>query len=216
MIEDLNYIDPTFMKQKYTPFRAWKWYCFLFEFTLMSEIIITIFFWTVLNNPGLYIGDYLHDLVLRTDHIVPLSLLFIDYCFNTVPFCFRHLSIVYIIGAIYLSINCIASLSRGNPIYPPLDWTKPIGYICLGGFVVGFALVFTILKFITDFKLIKNGYGAIVNSQKDRLHLRKTTDLGALAKEKDAFGVYNHYQPSRLQSVNVPTAMDRNNPFMAA
>lgn len=26
MIEDLNYIDDDFVRRRYTPFRAWKWY----------------------------------------------------------------------------------------------------------------------------------------------------------------------------------------------
>jgi len=57
MIEDLNYIDPEFMKKKYTPFRAWKWYCFLFQFTFVTEIVITVYFWTLLNKPSLYRDD---------------------------------------------------------------------------------------------------------------------------------------------------------------
>lgn len=30
MVEDLNYIDDEYLKLKYTPFRAWKWYALLF------------------------------------------------------------------------------------------------------------------------------------------------------------------------------------------
>lgn len=30
MVEDLNYIDNDYLRKKYTPFRAWKWYVLLF------------------------------------------------------------------------------------------------------------------------------------------------------------------------------------------
>jgi hypothetical protein len=51
MIEDLNYIDNNYLRRKYTPFRAWKWYSFLFQLTYTSEVLITVYFWAVLYNP---------------------------------------------------------------------------------------------------------------------------------------------------------------------
>lgn len=68
-----------------------------------------------------------------------------------------------------------------------------------------FNLLFVILKYINDYKLRRNGYSAFVNSLKDELHIRKVTNIESLAKEKDAFGLYNHYKPSRFHSVNVNT-----------
>ena len=56
MVEDLNYQDKDFLHHKYTPFRAWKWYCVLFELTFVVEFLITIFFWAALNNKDLYEG----------------------------------------------------------------------------------------------------------------------------------------------------------------
>jgi len=50
-IEDFNYQDLNFHHLKYTPFRTWKWYIFLFEASLIFESIISIFFWTALY-PG--------------------------------------------------------------------------------------------------------------------------------------------------------------------
>jgi len=150
------------------------------------------------------------------DHVIPFFCLFVDYCFNGVPFCYRHLPFVMLMGIFYLLVNLIATKVRGDPVYPQMDWKTPIGFAYIFGAGLANVLLFIIVKLITDFKLIRNGHGAIVGSQKDRLYVRKTTNINALAKEKDAFGVYNHYQPSRLQSVQVPTAMGRNNSFMAS
>ena len=97
-----------------------------------------------------------------------------------------------------------------------MDWQSLSGFMYALGCSVAIIIIFVLMKIITDYKLVHNGHGAIVNSQKDRLYVRKHTNIHALAKEKDAFGVYNHYQPSRLQSVNVPSAMNRHNSFMAS
>ena len=132
------------------------------------------------------------------DHIIPITLLLADYCFNAVPFCYRHVPFISLIGIIYLIINFTATKVEGKPVYPPMDWKTLSGFIYVLGCMVAILFTFVIMKIITDFKLVRNGHGAIVISQKDRFYVRKHTNINALAKEKDAFGVYNHYQPSRL------------------
>lgn len=93
-IEDFNYQDLNFHHTKYTPFRAWKWYIFLFEASIIFELIITIFFWSVLykdvsekweKDPSSY--SEWHKWSTRLDHSAPLGLLVFDYMFNAVPIC---------------------------------------------------------------------------------------------------------------------------------
>lgn len=89
-IEDFNYQDLNFHHYKYTPFRAWKWYIFLFETSLIFELIISIFFWIALY-PGekeKWSKDATTDLSkLSTvlDHSIPLGILLLELTFNATP-----------------------------------------------------------------------------------------------------------------------------------
>ena len=91
-IEDFNYQDLNFHHYKYTPFRTWKWYIFLFEASIVFETIISIFFWTILfpnvqkvwNDPKIDTSD-LSKLSTVLDHSAPLALLLFDFSYNAVP-----------------------------------------------------------------------------------------------------------------------------------
>lgn len=45
-IEDLNYIDEEFIRKRYTPFRAWKWYAISFQCAILLEALSFIFYWS--------------------------------------------------------------------------------------------------------------------------------------------------------------------------
>ena len=48
MVEDLSYITDEYLRKKYTPFRAWKFYIMLFQTIMVSELIVVGMFWTML------------------------------------------------------------------------------------------------------------------------------------------------------------------------
>jgi hypothetical protein len=141
---------------------------------------------------------------LLGDHIIPFTLLTLDYIFNVVPFCWRHFPFVLFFGFVYLVVNFIYTKETGHPPYPALDWETTSGWLWVLGFAAIFVVTFLLLKLLTDCKLVKNGFSTCVNSMKDELHIRKHTNIEEVAHQKDAFGLYNHYEPSRFQSINLP------------
>lgn len=137
------------------------------------------------------------------DHSIPIFVLLADFVFNVVPFCWRHFFVIILYFLVYLVVNILGTLSRGKPIYAPLNWFSTQSFIFAGGITVGVILIFAIVKFIQDIKLVHNGYSAIIGTMKDPNHLRKHTNIEQIAQQKDVFGLYNHYKPSRFNSVQI-------------
>jgi len=149
-IEDLNYQDRDFLRNKYSPFRAWKWYTFLFQLTLQMELIIVPFFWILLNNPSVYKpGNLAFNIQQGGDHSFLFLLLVIDYFSNCVPFCGRHFIMVNFISLIYLIINFTVSKLEGYPIYGPLDWNSVIGFILPAILLIAAGLIFCLMKYVS-------------------------------------------------------------------
>lgn len=84
----LEEYDPIFTVKKYTIFRAWKWFAILYELSLITEIVITVYFWAVIF--ALFIVQTVPTDTLEpeektayaADHILPLFILLVDYMMN--------------------------------------------------------------------------------------------------------------------------------------
>ena len=138
-------------------FRAWKFYALLFEIAMCYEILISIFFWTMLY-PGLikdnaFSDSPWHFRQVCSDHCIPLILLTIDYMFNLVPFCYRHCSVGATIAMGYLVFNLVYTKVTGEPIYPPLGWKSVMDWLMPVFLFIGMVVIFLILKFLTDLKM---------------------------------------------------------------
>lgn len=151
-VEDYNYQDQNFLKQKYSPLRAWKWFIFLYQLAFVYEIVITAFFWCVLFKGGER-RNLVHFITAIGAHSVPLAVLLLEYSYNTVPFCPRHAIFIFGIAVVYLGINYLVTVKTGTPVYPPMDWKSTMGIICPIGLLVGAILIFLMLYFVTKKKL---------------------------------------------------------------
>lgn len=47
-IEEPIYGREETVGEKYNPFRCWKWYCYFYEMTFISEMTVSLFFWLLL------------------------------------------------------------------------------------------------------------------------------------------------------------------------
>ena len=192
-IEDFNYQDLDFHHRKYTPFRAWKWYIFLYETALVYELIIAPFFWFVLY-PGLPDVEGILFLSLVCDHSVPLAVLLVDYMFNQVPFAQRHLIPMLIMAAVYLVINYLCTKSSGVPVYPPMDWQTPFGIALPFLLALGALVIFYVFYFLTILKLYLSGYIDMVRVVQGYQIVAETNE--------DVFGQNAHFAASEPDNKN--------------
>ena len=153
--------------QRYTPFALWKWYILLYQYILVSEVIITIVFWTALwgymSQTPEHKGHPVAMLNLITDHSAPLFVMLLDFfTVSTVPFCRRHLIGIMALLFCYLMTNLSFQLATGEPVYGPLSWTTLGGII--GIFVCLFAavLIFFLLMILTKWKFKKLGHDQMI------------------------------------------------------
>lgn len=137
----------------------------------------------------------------------------VDFACNVVPFCWRHLFPVNFIGFLYYLTNFIVHLETGKEVTKHFDWSSVMGWVYIVVSWVVYNLFFICVKFISDYKLNRNGYSTFVNSIRDEFHIRKTTDVEGLARSKDAFGLYNHYKPGRFHSVDADANINPVNPY---
>ena len=88
--EHQTYQDDNFVKRKYRCCRPWKLFTFLYESTLIMEIIVTSFYWTVLYEGNCrdkidnsMTGDFNFACFCAvTDHTFPMFALLVDYTYN--------------------------------------------------------------------------------------------------------------------------------------
>lgn len=96
---------------------------------------------------------------LVMDHSMPLFCLTIDYVLlSTVPFCNRHCIALVPLILCYLSINFYYQCMTGGPVYPIMNWVKPMGIVLVCGSIVLLFILFFAMKYITKYKLCKLGH----------------------------------------------------------
>jgi len=128
----------------YSPWLLWKWSIFFYCASFTYEIIITLFFWSVLF-PGIKHPDAFTFI----DHISPIVILLVDYSMNRIPFSIRLLPLSMILLLVYGIVNMAWTLSTGNPVYPPINfksgmtavWILLLALLEVGGFYL--------MKFVT-------------------------------------------------------------------
>jgi hypothetical protein len=136
----------------HSPWILWKWGIFFYETSLTFEIIITLFFWTVL-----FAAVKHSSIKLFLDHITPIVILVIDYAMNRIPFNLRHMPISAALMLIYGIVNFVKTLVTGVPVYPPLNFKDVMSYVwsvlLLGLEFIGYIAMF----YFTRWKLKKIG-----------------------------------------------------------
>lgn len=175
MVEELNYIDQEYIERKYSVFRAWKWYTVLFQLSLTWQVINALCFWTfVFSLELLHSLEIQHQIYYISNYTIPLILVLIDFSCNVVPFGWRHLPSVNLVGIIYLIINFLVHLLTGRVVTEHFDWSTREGFMFIGGSIIVYNLIFVLVKFLSDVKLRRNGYSNMVNSLRDEFHIKKT------------------------------------------
>ena len=144
---------------KYNPFKAWKWYTFMFQLAFLLEWIISPMYWLLLNNKDSYRpDDMFYNILKGGDHVLPLLLLLVDFSMNTIPFCNRHYLLVCVVLLVYMMFNYLVTFIRNKPVYSILDWNSVIGWSLPPASFVYMTFVFGVVKWISNKKLKKNGY----------------------------------------------------------
>ena len=101
--------------RKYHFCNLWKWYTYFYQITFITNIIITIIFWTLLwklmYNKGPFTTP-LKNASLVCDHAVPMFCLTVDYILiNSMTFAGRHFLIQLPLLLFYAVCNIRVSLN---------------------------------------------------------------------------------------------------------
>ena len=111
----------------------YKWTSVSFEWAILCETSLTTLFWgylygvlTPTHEMSWYqIFDKLHyDVILDKEnwnHWIPFVLLLIEFCFNNIPFPWRHLPIFMLINSSYILVHLCYCEIKKTQIYPGLD-----------------------------------------------------------------------------------------------
>ena len=122
------------------PFALWKFAVVLFEITFSIEVLIPIFYWTVL-----YPGEKLNDRQFLESvcvHAITPGLIYIDLIFNKIKFYKRHWIILALFMSLYGLVNFLVTKTSGKPVYKVLTWEDFSTFLYLL-----LALVITVLGF---------------------------------------------------------------------
>ena len=101
-------------KNRYSPWRLWKFYIVLFEIAVSAELLITIYFWGVLYKQTDIAGieDKLLKYTMMIIHSVPLFCLVIDDIFiNSLGIVLKHYSAILAVTIAYLIVNMTVALT---------------------------------------------------------------------------------------------------------
>ena len=126
----------------------WKWWVVLYEISFIQNIVVTIFFWGLLSEVLILEPRWWIRFSYEINHSMPLICIFIDHIYNRMPIIGRHMWILLIYSLIYLFVNFIATKSRGKPLYKPITWNSPKGFI-----VPFVTLIFGVILFLSCKKI---------------------------------------------------------------
>jgi len=96
----------------------------------------------------------------------------------------------------------------GDVIYDPIDWQSVLGWSIPPMIAVGMVLTFWLLKTISDRKILKNGGSLFLFAIKGE-DIRRLTNPDLLAKERNIFGVENHFVARRKSEAVVQNGPER-------
>ena len=117
---------------------------FLFTFTLVASLIVVPIYWSVIHDKALrhFEGNTCRTNNLYFVHIFPLISLLLNWFVTDIRLYKEQWKTFIPVWVIYSTINCIATVQRGVPLYWFLDWKdlkSPL--ICLTVMIV-FSAVF--------------------------------------------------------------------------
>ena len=135
----------------YSPWMSEKWAIFFSQLALTFEGVIVIFYWCILFPLHGHVGysqwEVIQDYI---NHAVPVTVLFLDFVMNVVPFHFRHLPFFLGIMIIYgFGVNMTVTLVSGTPVYTPLTWKTPMSWAYVGGLLTLAVISFSTWYFIS-------------------------------------------------------------------
>ena len=154
----------------------WKFTLILFEISIVSEIVVTIIFWTLLYNqePERHKIDNVDNFNFHFMHILPILLLLIEFATNHWKFVFRHIIFTIAWLTIYGLFNWAYTLGTGNPIYKNvLEWKDLMTYVYCGGMIIVatvFHLIFTFISWLkaANRDKLNNSEGIIPKNSNNR------------------------------------------------
>ena len=137
---------------------------------MIFELIITPFFWILLNK-GIPRKDWaLGRFGEAIDHLVPFLCLITECLFcNHLVFVRRHFPLIFMIAMVYLSINFWYTKNY-KPVYPVVTWKGFMGFLIPFGTVVLAGSLFITLEILTKKRIRNNRHQkvvAILNGNKE-------------------------------------------------
>jgi hypothetical protein len=144
----------------------WKWCIFFYETSLTFEILITIFFWSVLFPIMIKTGKH-PGIFTFIDHIAPVVVLTIDYTMNRIPFTLKHLPLTLIILVSYGVVNMVKTLVTGIPVYPPLNYHDFMTFVWMAVLLLLEVLAYMAMCALTKWK----------NAKIARIDMKKGSEL---------------------------------------
>lgn len=144
-------------RASYSWCKLWKVWLLLFEGSLIFEIIITAFFWLILW-PILKKTEYVQQLSplryaeVYAVHILPLFFLVVDWLLHAVPIAMRHISVMLVVGALYIVLNITVAIAF-KPIYPVLTWDNEESYLLVMSVATFQIILYLVLCWINNCKL---------------------------------------------------------------
>jgi hypothetical protein len=79
-----------------------------------------------------------------TDHLLPLTLSFIEWCLNGIRFELNSFWLQMAIVVLYGLLNISITKLSGSPVYPAFKWDTPISWLTGLSSTLLFALVFIV------------------------------------------------------------------------
>ena len=129
----MDVTEPIKSQDKYKKWKGWKWFLKFYLAALTCEILVSLYFWSVLweqmKDTKRKTGLLIEIIGLALNHSLPLFLVLVDFVFfNAIPFAFRHMIFIVVVSVVYLSINFLWTKNFG-PVYPDMTWSDPKGII---------------------------------------------------------------------------------------
>ena len=117
---------------------------------VVFEYIVTLIFWTALYDGS---GDF----NTFAAHILPCTLLTIDFACNRIYVDFMQFIANLIILTLYGMVNLIATKAMGYPVYPIMEWNSFTSVLIAFAMLPLMMLFWTLAYYVSKCKFAKCG-----------------------------------------------------------